>query len=108
MGRYGRSGRKRHTPARCNTCGGRIVFWRNHNGRWRTYDPTPVNGRTHLGTAHPVWGNRAWRLDDLIEQLMVLTEQSSESARDEAYDVPWYVAHTCPPTTTTPGATDAA
>jgi hypothetical protein len=88
-------------PPRCSRCQGPVV-WFVLRGKWRTFEPRPVDGRAHIGgRAHPVEGKYAWTsLRDLTEDLMVRRECSSTTAQDEAYDMPWYVEHTCPPGTT--------
>lgn len=101
MGRYGDSGgRRRRGPARCSDCR-RPIVWLRLRGSWRTFEPGPVDGRTHVGPrAHPVEGRHAWpSLREATEDLMVRRRMSSADAEAEAYDLPWYVAHTCPPKT---------
>lgn len=92
--------RRRAGAPRCRSCG-RPVIWLLLRGKYRTFEPKPVDGRAHVGhTAHPTEGKHAWQsLRDLVEDLMVRREVSSAAAQEEAYDMPWYVRHTCPPTT---------
>lgn len=83
-------------PPRCRDCGVQITFYRSWTGRWRTFDPKPVNGRTHIGAlAYPVLFSRAWRLEELIDELQARHGYGYAQAEDEAYDVPWHVAHNC-------------
>ncbi len=94
--------KKRTSRPRCRDCGAPIVFFRSWTGNWRTFDPKPVNGRTHVGAlAYPILYGRAWRLQELVDELMARHQYSSAEAEDEAYDVPWRVAHTCRETPTT-------
>ncbi|MCW2757011.1 MAG: hypothetical protein JWO46_757 [Nocardioidaceae bacterium] len=89
---------KIRAPARCSTCRAPVAWFLSVSGRWRTFDPKPVNGRTHVGaTAFPVEGRHYWRTRELVEDLMVRRHISEPAAQDEVYDLPWHVAHTCPP-----------
>jgi hypothetical protein len=66
-------------------------------GKWRKFEPRPVNGRIHVGApAYPVEANRAWRFHALVEELMGRREIPETEAADEAYDMPWHVMHACP------------
>jgi hypothetical protein len=86
-------------PTRCNEC--REPFrWFRFGGSFRKFDPTPVDPHRHAGPpAHPVEGTRAWGIQALVEELQGRRGVSEDEARDEAYDMPWHVLHTCPPTT---------
>lgn len=90
---------RRHRPARCPDCHQPTVWLASPwSGRWRRFDPTPLNGRAHNGpTAYPVEGRRAWRVRDLVEELMIRRDCSRAEAEDEAYDMPFHVPHVCPP-----------
>lgn len=95
--------KKRTGRPRCRDCNAPIVFFRSWTGNWRTFDPKPVNGRTHVGApAYPIMHGRAWRLEELVDELMVTRKYWRDEAEDEAYDVPWHVAHACQTTTTEP------
>lgn len=98
-----RARRRRATaPPRCKTCNARIVFHRTWSGQWLTFEPREVDGRTHsTGGAMPVVYGHAWQFRELVEELLVRHQYGRSDAEDEAYDVPWYVLHTCPLTTTT-------
>lgn len=99
MGRHGDSGgRRRRGPIRCGECKQPIAWFRMRGG-WRKFEPRPVDGRTHVGgRAHPVEGKFAWpTLRELTEDLMVRRRISSHQAQEEAYDMAWYVEHTCTP-----------
>lgn len=90
--------RRRAGAPRCRTCD-RPVVWLLLRGQYRTFNPAPVDGRTYAGgaAAHPVEGKQAWpSLRELVEDLRVRREIGSQDAEDEAYDMPWYVRHTCP------------
>jgi len=90
------SRRKRRTAPRCRDCQALIVFFRSWTGSWRTFDPKPVNGRTHVGAlAYPILHGRAWLLEELVDELLVRHQYGRADAEDEAYDVPWHVAHNC-------------
>lgn len=105
--------RRRHGRPTCGNCGRPVVWLRRAmaapgSSAWRTFDPKPVDGRTHHGPpACPVENGRlAWRFRELVEELMVRRECSQADAEDEARDMPWYVPHRCPqdaPTAATPG-----
>lgn len=95
--------RRRSGPIRCRDCQAPVVFFRDPSGNWRTYQPHPVKGRTHIGPiAYPVDNGRAWRLDELVEELMIRLGYGREEALNAAYAVPWHVPHYCRnlPTTT--------
>ncbi|MFC6344948.1 hypothetical protein ACFP8W_23400, partial [Nocardioides hankookensis] len=87
---------------RCGTCQAPIVWLLLRGTSWRTFEPRPVDGRTHVGgRAHPVEGKYAWpSLRECTEDLMVRREITSTEAQAEAYDMPWYVQHDCPTTDT--------
>lgn len=99
--------RKRRGTPRCNSCNRPIVFFRAPStGNWRPFDPTPVDGRTYQGQhgpAYPIESGRAWRLRDLVEELMIRHQQGEAVALDEAYAFTWHVAHTCTTPTTDGG-----
>lgn len=92
----GRGKNRQRGPRRCTGC--RAVFeWFSLRGEWRKFDPTPVDGRTHIGAhAYPVPGKQAWRRADLVEHLIATREVSQAAAEDEVYDMPWHVLHACP------------
>jgi hypothetical protein len=93
--------RKSTGRTRCRDCGLPIVFFRSQSRNWRTYQPRPVNGRTHVGPpAYPIDNGRAWHVDDLVEELMIRLQYSREEATNAAYAVPWHIPHTCRTTTT--------
>lgn len=71
------------------------MFHRSWTGKWRTFEPSAVDGRTHVGPAVPVVYGRAWLLEELVDELMVRHQYGRAAAEDEAYDVPWYVPHSC-------------
>lgn len=74
------------------------MFFRDPSGNWRTYQPRPVQGRTHIGPiAYPVDNGRAWRLDELVEELMIRLGYDREDATNAAYAVPWHMPHFCRP-----------
>lgn len=90
---------KRSGPPRCKDCRGPIK-WLTMGGRWLPFNPIPVDPRHHAGApAFPVEEHTAYRLDELIVELQGRRELSFDEARDEAYDMPWYVKHICPPVT---------
>lgn len=89
---------RRSQGTRCRSCGRPIVLLGSpFTSSWRAFEPTPVNGRTHIGPdAFPTEGKRTWKLRDLIEDLMVRRQCSRAEAEDEAYAFPWHVLHRCP------------
>lgn len=95
------SRRKRKGPAaRCEVCGLQVKFFRSWTGALRPFAPIaidPTTTATAVPNAHPVFGGRAWLLDELVDELMARTAQGRGEATDEAYALPWHVAHTCPP-----------
>lgn len=92
--------RKSRTAPRCRDCHA-VITWFRENGRWRTFDPRQVDRRTYTGAiAFPIYGGRAWRLVDLVPELMASRGVGQDEATQEAYDLPWHVPHTCPSTPT--------
>lgn len=84
-------------PPRCLDCGRPFKWIKSPHG-WRRFEPRPVDGRTHVGAAAvPVEGGTyAWpSFRELVEDLMVRRQQGTAAAQAEAYDMPWYVPHTC-------------
>lgn len=89
--------RKRTGPPRCESCRLPVVFFRSpFTGALRAFNPKPADMRQQLAGAHPVYAGRAWRLADLVEELMVVRRCSHEEAKEEALDVPWHTLHACP------------
>ncbi len=102
--------RRRHTgPPRCHTCREPVISLLLR-GKFRTFNPRPVDGRTHVGAhAHPVEGKYAWSsLRELVEDLMVRREVGRDDAEREAYDMPWFARHTCHPRTTAEPTSEGA
>lgn len=91
--------RRRGRLPRCNQC--RLpICWLSWRGHWRPYEPHHVDGRTHRGApAHPVEAKKAWSFRELVEDLMVRREIGRDEAEDEAYAMPWFIPHVCPPHT---------
>lgn len=85
--------------ARCQHCQHPIAWFRTTHGSWRSCEPRPVDGRTHNNCppAMPVENNRwLWPFEDLVADLQGRRECSRADAEAEAYDMPWYIPHTCP------------
>lgn len=85
-------------PKRCMTCKRPIILLLSPfvAGKWRTFDPEPVNGRLHTGgRAYPTEGSRTYRYADFVIELLARHQYSRAEAEDEAYDVPWHVLHLC-------------
>jgi hypothetical protein len=83
---------------RCRDCQQPIAWFRSAAaGSWRAFDPKPVDARTYQGPpAVPVENDALWwRLQALVEDLQVRRECGEDQAREEVYDMPWYVPHTC-------------
>lgn len=94
--------KKRTGPPRCEVCGALVTFFRLPSDEYAPFRIREVNPNAATGgRIYPIFGGRAWHLDDLIEELMARSEQSRQDARDEAYALPWHVTHTCAPATTT-------
>lgn len=90
--------RARGRLPRCAKCQHPFRWLAWHNG-WRKFEPHPVDGRAHVGApAYPVESKRAWPLRELVEDLMVRRRCGRDDAEDEAYAMPWFVPHVCPPT----------
>lgn len=88
---------RRKVP-RCNDCKQPVAwFFSPYTGRLRPFDPTPVSPHSQ-SLAYPVEGRRAWKLHELVDDLQARRETSEETARAEAYDMPWHKPHTCPTT----------
>lgn len=88
-------------PARCRDCRAPIAFYGSpFTGARRAFDARPVDPR-QLGQlpqpAFPVEnGSRAWRLEQLVEELMVRHGVGHAEALDEAHAMPWHTLHSCP------------
>lgn len=90
-------------PPRCHDCG-RPFKWIKGPKGWRRFAPRPVDGRTHIGArAVPVEGGTyAWpSFREVVEDLMVRRQVGIGEAQAEAYDMPWYVEHSCSSADTT-------
>jgi hypothetical protein len=95
--------RKRRGPPRCQECNQVIAWFRNTSGAWRKFNPKPIDDPKNRNgaPAYPVENGRTvWRFRVLVEELMARREIAQNQAEDEAYDMPWYVPHMCPQTTT--------
>lgn len=91
----------RRTGSRCPDCKN-SVRWIRLRGGWRTFHPTPVDGRRHTAAAYPVENNGrvATPFVDLVEDVQVRLGVSQPEAEDHVYAMPWYALHACPTTTT--------
>ena len=90
--------RARGRLPRCGTCQ-QPFRWLAWGRSWRKFEPHPVDGRPHDGPpAYPVETKRAWRIRELVEDLMVRRQVGHDEAEDEVYAMPWFVPHVCPPT----------
>jgi hypothetical protein len=88
--------RKRREPTKCKDCRRPIKWLITNNGQWLPFDPLPVDPREHCGKpAFPVEQHRAYRLDELVTELMGRNEISYDEARDEAYAFAWHAKHVC-------------
>lgn len=96
MGRQRTRTRGHHQTSRCPTCS-RSVKWLKSpfSSSWRCFEPTPVSPNAGA-VAYPVEALRAWKFDELVEELMARRNQSRTDAQDEAYAFPWYALHHCP------------
>lgn len=86
-------------PPRCKDCYRPVRFFRSSvTGRWRPFEPKPVNPHQQLpAPAWPVENNvLAWPFRDLVEDLMVRRTCSQAEAEDEAHAMPSYLPHQCP------------
>lgn len=93
------SARKRHHgPTRCRNCKAPVAFFRSpFTGNVRAFNPKPVDMRTQqVEAAYPVWNLRAYKLRDLVEDLLVARRCSHAEAEEEAHDLPWHTLHACP------------
>lgn len=93
------SRRKHKGPPRCRDCEAAVAFFLSpYTGRWRTFDPRPVDVRHGLlrERAYPVEGRRAWKYLELVEDLMGRRGIGRDAAETEARDMPWHVPHDCP------------
>ena len=100
--------RRGYTAPRCLSCKAPVIFLLSPfgTGKWRTFDPAPVDRTASAETAaaYPAEGKRAWRLDDLVAELVSRRLCSDEEARSEALDFPAYHLHACPNDPFTAGA----
>lgn len=91
--------RRRTGPPRCNTCGALVVFFRLPSGELAPFRPNPIPHYTQTGgRVYPIFGGRAWVLDELVDDLQARAQQSRQDALDEAYALPWHTIHHCIPT----------
>ncbi|MFW6776101.1 hypothetical protein ACOACO_17590 [Nocardioides sp. CPCC 205120] len=91
-------------PPRCQDCRAPITFFGSpHTGAGRPFDPRQLSGRDSVSAAvgFPVFGGRAWRVVDLVAELMVQRSCSSAEAESEIRDLPWHRPHRCPPAPST-------
>jgi hypothetical protein len=94
--------RPRRGPAQCRNCRAPIAFFLSPfmTGQVRAFNPYPVDPRVQSGAAsYPVLGRQAYRLPDLVDQLMVLRQCSHSEAEEEAADLPRHTFHACPDST---------
>jgi hypothetical protein len=91
------TGRKRPIAARCRSCKAPVVFFRSpFTGNVRAFNPKPIDMRTPLvEAAYPVLNRRAYKLHDVIEELVVVRRCSTAEAEEEARDLPWHTLHAC-------------
>lgn len=92
------SRRKHKGPPRCRDCDAPVEFFLSpYTGRWRTFNPKPVNLREGLHErAYPVEGRRAWKYTELVEELMGRLGLAHAEAEAEVRDMPWHSLHDCP------------
>ena len=94
----------RRGPARCNSCGDHVVFFRSpFTSKPRTFDAKPVEPSHPLAgvKAFPVLGGTAaYRPAHLAELLQVQRMCSDAEAADEVQDMPWHLIHECSTTET--------
>jgi hypothetical protein len=88
--------RRARFPVRCDRCLAEVRWFRLDNA-WRLFDRRPIDPRTSTTgrRAYPVEAGRAWRLTDLVPELMGRRGVSAQDAEDEAYDMPWHTRHEC-------------
>ncbi len=90
---------RRRTP-RCRHCRAPIRFlWITFRSGDRNvpFDATPVTDatRTTSRRIYPVFGLRAWDVNDLTAEMQVMRGTDSVSARAEVDDLPWHRLHRC-------------
>jgi hypothetical protein len=76
-----------------------VLFFRSpYSGRWRPFEPKPVDTTQQLpAPAYPIENQTIWwPYRDLVEDLMVRHHCSQAEAEDEAHAMPWHLPHTCP------------
>lgn len=84
--------------SRCNDCGAPIKWLKSpFSSKWRPFEPSPV-GPNDDTVAYPVEALRAWKFDELVEELMVRRDCSRAEAQEEAHAFAWYALHHCPNT----------
>lgn len=90
------SRRGRRTPPRCTHCGAAIKFLTITFSRGPVrlpFDAAPLTGGEH--GAYPIFGGRAWDINDLTAEMQVMRGVDVEDARDEVFDLPWHRLHRC-------------
>jgi len=93
-----RKTRRHRGPALCRNCRAPIAFFRSpFTDGVRIFNAKPVDMRGQLAeVAYPVLGRQAYRLRDVVDQLMVMRQCSHGEAEEEARDLPWHTLHACP------------
>src|SRR4051812_44681660 len=88
--------KKRGPTPRCEACGVAVKSIKTWTGSYRPFGRIAINPNVALvPNAYPFFAGRVWLLEDLVDELMVRAAQSRAEANDEAYALPWYVAHAC-------------
>lgn len=84
--------------AKCRSCHKPIVFFRRAgDGKVVPFDEAPVTWSHPLAGVEvfPIWGLRAWKVPQLVEQLQGLHEITSTEAEQQARDMPYHQLHRC-------------
>lgn len=88
--------RRRRQPPRCVHCQAWIRFLTISFSRGPVrlpFDAEVLPGG-HAG-AYPVFGGRAWDVNDLTAELQVMRGVDATAAADEVRDLPWHRLHRC-------------
>lgn len=82
---------------RCNDCKARVRWFGSAVGHgWWLFNADPVkNPRERPLGGYPVENKKAWKFDELVEELMIRHGYLRGDAEDEVYDMPWHTRHAC-------------